>query len=189
MNPKVTPINKITGRHIERLNQSIELLLKHCAYPATFLSIGEPNLFDKEVAGGNEVVNTTGDLDLNWKPEKEGKFSRVLCFEVMEHLTNPLSFLRRLKKYTTSDSLVFVSIPNHLLRRHWRTLHFHEIDPVRFEYLCEKSGWKIVDRVCYKYWPKLSDITGVRPFIRYITGYSWFISRTDRWFYVLKHGK
>lgn len=188
LHPKDPPNSVIKGRHIDRLKQSADLVRKwYRGY--NFLSIGSPSVFDKEVVrlvdDTREHIYTCGDLDtLEWKADR--KADNVLCFEVLEHLCNPLLFLRRLKDFLSQDAVVFISIPNHLLRRHWRTLHYHEIDPVRFEHLCEQAGYRIVEHKTYRYWPRLRDVNGIRPLLRYISGYSWFISRTDRQFYVIQ---
>ena len=193
LHPKDAPNSVIKGRHVDRLKQTMYFIWKNKKEADKVLSIGDASVFDATLFDtlfrfSDSFCCTKGDLDQQgWKPYLLKKHDVVFCFEVMEHLCNPLLFLRVMKKWLTPDAIIFISIPNHLLRRHWRTLHYHEIDPVRFEYLCEQAGYEIVDRVCHKYYPKLRDITGIRPFIRYITGYSWFISRTDRYFYAIKN--
>lgn len=197
LHPKDAPNSVIKGRHKDRLKQTVEFVRLHIDHATNILCIGDESVFDKTVADGLDISsiklsNTCGDLDSRDWTYRMGSgisYRFVFCFEVLEHLLNPLLFLKELSDFISHDAIVFISVPNHLLRRHWRTLHYHEIDPVRFEYLCEQAGYEIVDHVCHKYYPILRDITGIRPFIRYITGYSWFISRVDRHFYALKHIK
>lgn len=194
LHPTDAPNSAIKGQHKNRLKQSI-LFVSNSKYDlGNVLSIGDDSIFDKSVykelaTSWCTITHTKGDLDTTkWKPSEAltEAYDTVLCFEVLEHILNPRLFLETLKGLLGDKSIVFVSIPNHLLRRHWRTLHYHEIDRVRFEYLCEVSGYEIVDYKKYRYFPRLRDISGVRPFLRYITGYSWFISRTDRHFYAIK---
>ena len=194
LHPEDSPSSKIVGRHKDRLKQTIEFVSDNTRFLGHTLTIGQKGIFDRLVYNSCSVEDcfvshfeTTGDLDtLDWRPEADRTFNTVFAFEVFEHIVNPQLFLSRVRDYLTKDGIIFVSIPNHLLRRHWRTLHYHEIDPVRFKYICDKSGFEIVDYKKYKYYPRLTDINGVRPLLRYITGYSWFISRVDRHFYAIK---
>jgi len=196
LHPKDPPNDKIKGRHKDRLKQSVEFMLENnnvFTVDDFVLTIGEKNVFDQEVIKRVEpfflYAHTEGDLDTDdwtpYHPVKSVRYDIVLCFEVLEHLANPLLFLRTLKRYLSPTAYVFISIPNHLLRRHWRTLHYHEIDPVRFEFLCEQAGYEIMFHKVHRYWPRLRDISGIKPFLRYISGYSWFISRVDRHFYMI----
>lgn len=179
---------KLVGRQRQRLNQTIEFVNDHVdRRHQRVLSIGQPSTFDHQLyldAGYfTRLFHTEGDLDSEWTGQQADV---VFCFEVIEHLCNPLLFLRNLKRYVRDGTVIFVTIPNHLLRRHWRNMHYHEVDYKRFSYLCAMAGYEIVHHEVRRLWPRLSDITGIRPFIRFITGYSWFISRTDRHFYLLK---
>lgn len=53
-------------------------------------------------------------------------FNTILCFEVLEHLQNPLWFLKQVKSLLKPDGVLYLSIPN----RHkyfWTEYHYHEM--------------------------------------------------------------
>lgn len=185
INPYAGEIEKIEGRQFDRFLQTYNFISDNTIELGNVLCIGRLNIFDRKMLSlfkWNLCSHTVGDLDAEWSA-RDLKYDTVFCFEVIEHLTNPRLFLENLRKRITKETNVFISVPTHLLRRHWRYIHFHEIDKIRMDYLFKITGFKITDYRRVKLYPKLSDITSVRQFLRYITGYSWFISRTDRHFY------
>ena len=51
-------------------------------------------------------------VDLNnFEIENFGEFDCVLCFETLEHLTNPYSFLENVKKMLKEDGILYLTIP------------------------------------------------------------------------------
>jgi len=184
LNPFVGHDIEIKGRQYQRLQQTIRFVDWNTYELGNVLCIGEPNTFDKAVLEElhcNSYSFTTGDLDGAWDCPK-ARYDTIFCFEVLEHLANPLKLLRELKMF---NATILISVPNHLLRRHWRNIHYHEIDDMRMRFLFKQGGYEVIDYEKIKLYPRVSDITGIRPFLRYITGYSWFISRTDRLFYAI----
>jgi SAM-dependent methyltransferase len=65
---------------------------------------------------GADIVNppfnyTQVDLD-NFQAPKKDFFDSMLCFETIEHLTNPYNCLLQIKTMLKKDSLLYLSIPN-----------------------------------------------------------------------------
>ena len=173
----------VEGRQIERFNQTVDFIGEPVC---PILSIGEKSLFDTQLSVhfDREIDFTVGDLDSFYWEARRNTYNTVFCFEVLEHLLNPLLFLSTLKYLLDDDSRVYVSIPNHLLKYHWGTGHYHEIDEMRFRYLCDRAGYEIVRMKVRRYYPLFPN--GIRPLIKYVIGWSWFVSRTDRYYYELK---
>src|SRR5210317_443007 len=145
--------------------------IKFCDYipkGEKVLDIGEPNPLSRELGERLGVVihNTVSDLDHFIFTDIHipfGKYRWATCFEVIEHLMNPRSFFENLYNITTTGATVFLSYPS---RPKWmwnNEEHFHEYDKLRFKYLLEKTGWKIVRKkpVYVRRWP-----TGIRPLLR-----------------------
>jgi len=51
------------------------------------------------------------------------KHDAIVALEVIEHLENPLNFLRQIKEISNADTLVFISFPNIYL--YWSVLSFY----------------------------------------------------------------
>ena len=68
-------------------------------------------------------TNTTVDLDTG---ELQGHYDVVTCFEVLEHLFNPLRCLLQIKKVLVRDGRLYLSIPTGKPQFLWSPSHFHE---------------------------------------------------------------
>jgi hypothetical protein len=154
----------------KRFKHTLEFLNKHIATSETILDLGVENPFSKIMkADGYSVKNTSGeDLDLDQSVFSKEKQVVVTAFEIFEHLLNPYTILSEIK----SDKLL-ISIP---LRLWFSTAyrsktdmwdrHYHEFEDWQLDWLLEKTGWKIIDKV--KFTNPVKKI-GFRPFLRLIT--------------------
>lgn len=134
------------------------------------LDIGPPNLFTPWLNWLCDVVsNTEGDLD---RCSMAGSYDVVFCFEVIEHVMNPLLLLDNIAKVLLPDGVVFLSTP---LRPHFLEtplIHFHEFDLSRLRLLLEKSHLRVIrqKKLRLKY-PLRFHLTGIRPFLRFFLDY------------------
>jgi hypothetical protein len=172
LNPKAEPAYGTVER--QRLRHTIDFL--GAVLPGPALDIGPKNDFGDRLAErfGIGVVNTEGDLDLDgWRPIQpgpEGGFPVVFCFEVIEHLLNPLLFLISLRRHCAAGARVFVTYPLRP-RLFWSDIHWHEIDRRRFDYLLGQAGFVSVrfrEKLLWREWPFY--LTGVRPLLRLTVG-------------------
>jgi hypothetical protein len=110
------------------------------------------------------LAGTSGDLDGVWWPQT-GVVQTVLMTEVLEHILNPLNFMKELKEAVVFDDLI-MSWPNRPSWL-WTRNHFHEMDIHRFRYLCKLSGYEII-RVMKRAQPETwyNRFRGIRPFFR-----------------------
>ena len=114
-------------------------------------------------------TNTKGeDLDIDFSSVVQSNAQVVTAFEIFEHLLAPFNILKEIK----ADKLV-ASIPLKL----WFSAayqsktdpwdrHYHEFEDWQFDWLLEKSGWKIVDR---NKWTNPIKKIGIRPLLRCFT--------------------
>ena len=101
------------------------------------------------------------NLNKEWSFKK--KYKTIFCFQVIEHLLNPLLLLEECRKSMFKDSLLYISYPIHGTKMFWGSAHFHEYDKSRFHYMIETAGFVIVKHESHILWHK---IKGIRPIIR-----------------------
>ena len=142
---------------------------KHLDPGSKLLDLGTENPFTPQLkAAGYSVSNTQGEnLDDDFKKIAQTTCNCVTAFEIFEHLLAPYNILKELK-----CNKLIASIPLKLwfATAYWNESddwdkHFHEFEPKQFQFLLEKTGWKIKD---FEFWtsPDQNKI-GVRPLLRY----------------------
>jgi len=154
-----------------RYKPTIEFIKKHWN-PSwrSFLDIGHRNIFTDYLESILEIkiLNTSGDLDRDATYPKDN-MDVVFCFEVLEHLCNPLWLLDCIYRSLNSDGVLFLSTPSRL-QINWETCHFCEHSLDRLIYLFRKARFEVVDKAFVK-----SRISfGIRPVIRKVIGWLLF---------------
>ncbi len=154
----------------KRYKITLEFLKKHIKTPASVLDLGVENPFTEVMkANGFSVENTSGiDLDEDTSEIENANTDVVTAFEIFEHLLSPYTVLKSIK----SDKLV-ASIPLKLWfasayrsKTDMRDRHYHEFEDWQFDWLLEKTGWKIIDS---KKWTNPTKKIGIRPILRCFT--------------------
>ena len=154
----------------KRFKLTLEFLKKHLTTSETILDLGVENPFSKIMKEeGYQVKNTIGeDLDENQTFIQNQKTDAVTAFEIFEHLLNPYTLLKEIK----SDKL-FISIPLRLWfspayrsKTDMWDRHYHEFEDWQLDWLLEKTGWKIIDRMQFTHPVKK---IGFRPLLRMFT--------------------
>ncbi|MEQ9423814.1 MAG: methyltransferase [Cyclobacteriaceae bacterium] len=158
---------KLTQR---RFDKTYQFVSKTLPSPAKIFDMGTPNdLSDFLIDKGYIVTNTSGeDLDLNPEALSSEGFDAVTSFEILEHCVNPMSALKVIKAprlYASVPLTLWFSKAYRSKTDPWDR-HFHEFEDWQFEWLLEKSGWKIVRS---EKWTNPSYIPGIRPIFRLIT--------------------
>jgi hypothetical protein len=118
---------------------------------------------------GYTVLNTGGeDLDLQLDPIRKTDATVVTAFEILEHLVAPFNVLREIP-----SNKILASIPLRLwFASAYRSKtdpwdrHFHEFEDWQFDWLLEKAGWEIKDRL---QWTHPVGKVGLRPLLRRFT--------------------
>jgi 2-polyprenyl-3-methyl-5-hydroxy-6-metoxy-1,4-benzoquinol methylase len=84
------------------------------------------------------------DLDNFSIPDKHNFFDVALCFETIEHLTNPYNCLLETKNILKQDAILYLSIPN--VKTEHNTIYPGLLYPVNnFEYFLKQMAFEIVD--------------------------------------------
>ena len=135
----------------KRFNITLAFLKKHIKTSETIFDLGVPNPFSKIMTeNGYTVINTKGeDVDNDQTSLQMETYDVFTGFEIFEHLLNPYMVLENVK----CDKLL-ISIPLRLwFSEAYRSKtdpwdrHYHEFEDWQLDWLLEKTGWKIVDRV------------------------------------------
>ena len=154
----------------KRYKRTAEFLLKHISRDAKILDLGVENPFTKIMKQqGFSVENTKGeDLDIDTSTIENSNANVVTAFEIFEHLLSPFTVLKNIK----ADKLI-ASVPLKLwFSSAYRSKtdkwdrHYHEFEDWQFDWLLEKTGWKIIDR---QKWTNPTRKFGIRPILRWFT--------------------
>ncbi|MCB0471540.1 MAG: methyltransferase [Flavobacteriaceae bacterium] len=158
------------SHHNRRYNFTLDFLKKVAPAPASVLDLGTPNAFSEIMEKeGYTVFNTSGeDLDLHPEIVKQFDVELVTAFEIFEHLLSPFNVLRNI-----SSSKLVATIPLNLwFAKAYRNKdvewdrHYHEFEDWQFDWLLDKSGWKIIET---QKWTSPVNTVGIRPLLRKFT--------------------
>jgi len=114
-------------------------------------------------------ISQINQFDFNFPVPYVGeRFSTVLCFEVIEHIQNPLQFMQFVKSLIDPvTGTIYLSTPGRMPFM-WSSRHFFEMTPSHFKkWICNPLDLVIVEhrRIPVKPDFNLGDI-GIRPLLR-----------------------
>lgn len=149
-----------------RINETIKYL-ENEDLPDTILDVGEYNPLAKKIeeSFNVQVVSLERDFDYNFTHNKQ--YQVITCFEILEHLFNPLLFLDNLKKLLKESGVIYLSTPYQwpqiIKGRH----HYHEIPEDRLFWLFDKAGLEVEDKHLVTIAGDWHEHIGFRPLLRY----------------------
>lgn len=155
----------------KRYKKTLDFIEKHVDKDAKILDLGTPNKLSDQIANlGYNIRNTAGEnLDTEFSIYTDTGVDVITAFEIFEHMFAPFNILNNLK----TDRLI-ASIPLKLWFKdaYWNMeddwdKHYHEFEKKQFDFLLEKTGWKIVDSESWA----AGDLKkiGIRPLLRHFT--------------------
>ena len=154
----------------KRFNITLDFLKKHISTNETIFDLGVPNPFSKIMVDNSyTVLNTKGeDIDNNPSALQNENYDVFTAFEIFEHLLNPYTVLQNVKadKILISIPLRLWFSPAYRSKTDMWDRHYHEFEDWQLDWLLEKTGFKIVDRV--KFTHPVKKI-GFRPLLRWFT--------------------
>ena len=155
---------------INRYNKTLKMLNEVCPSPSVIFDLGIRNPFSNIMEKNNyKVYNTCGqDFDINPKIDIPDDVDLVTGFEIIEHLVSPYTLLKNI-----NAKRIFLTVPLKLWfanayrnKDDERDRHYHEFEAWQFDWLLEKSGWKIIKK---EFWKSPTNKIGLRPFLRLFT--------------------
>lgn len=154
----------------KRYRNTLSFLKKHVNIDEPILDLGSDNPFSEIMKkAGYTVSNTQGeDLDLNFDSVTRSKAQVVTAFEIFEHLVAPFNVLCEIKapKLVASIPLRLWFAPAYKHKTDPWDRHYHEFEDWQFDWLLEKAGWVIQDRLK---WSNPVSKIGLRPLLRAFT--------------------
>ena len=153
----------VNNRH--RLKQYRKFMgvgtLRHCMS----LDIGRPNYISEEL----DVFDNT-HFDLNQRIVLWGYENEVVtCFEVIQHVMNPLSLLEGIHLNMKEGGKLYLSTPKQwLIPWYHGQENFVEYKPKNMRKMLEHAGFKVVRIETHNPWPFRFIFYGIRPIFRYI---------------------
>ena len=129
---------------------------------------GEPNALKCEVVKHFGMAINSIEWDFNYPHRGETKYDTILCFEILEHLFNPLTFLESMKSMLAEDGYIYLSTPYQRPAFLRGIRHFHEIPTDRLMWLFEAAGLEVVETgkaTMAGNW--YNHLKGVRSMLRY----------------------
>lgn len=152
---------------IKRFGITLEFLKKHIKQDEKILDLGVENPFTKIMKqNGYSVENTLGeDLDFDVSTLQNSSAQVVTAFEIFEHLLNPFTVLKNIEA-----NKILISVPLRLwFAKSYQSKtdpwdrHYHEFEDWQLDWLLEKTGWTIKDRIQFTHPVKK---LGIRPLLR-----------------------
>lgn len=141
--------------------------------PKPIYDLGTKNPLREHLRKFFEIHEFPDNLDYDFdKLGEEKTIGTICCFEILEHLFNPLFHLIEMKRAIRDDGRIYISVPFQY-KYLWDFRHYHEIDNMRLGWLFDKAGLEVVRRIripMRNQWYK--HIVGFRPIIRYFTSHT-----------------
>jgi len=154
----------------KRYKKTLDFLKKTIPDNTTILDLGVENPFSEILKQeGYTVSNTQGeDLDNDTSCVRNCNADVVTAFEIFEHLIAPYNILKEIKakKLVVSVPLRLWFAPAYQSKTDAWDRHYHEFEPWQFDWLLEKTGWKIKQKE--KVTNPVKKI-GIRPLLRLFT--------------------
>ncbi len=154
----------------KRFKHTIQFLKTHVPPKSEILDLGVENPFSNIMTQeGFNVSNTLGeDLDVDTSTITNSKADVVTAFEIFEHLLSPFTVLKSIKanKLVASVPLKLWFSSAYRSKTDMLDRHYHEFEDWQFDWLLEKTGWKITAR---KKWTNPTKKIGIRPILRWFT--------------------
>lgn len=154
----------------KRFKHTIEFLKKNVSSSESILDLGIVNPFTAIMQEhGYLVENTQGeDLDIDTSNISSSHADVVTAFEIFEHLLSPFTVLKSIKanKLVASVPLKLWFSPAYRSKTDMWDRHYHEFEDWQFDWLLEKTGWKIIDSAK---WTNPTKKIGIRPLLRCFT--------------------
>ena len=155
----------------KRYTKTLDFIKKHVKKNSEILDLGTENPFsDIMKTNGFMVSNTQGEnLDIDYKKYIDFKADIVTAIEIFEHMLAPFNILRELKikKLIASVPLKLWFADAYWNEKNDWDKHYHEFEKKQFDFLLDKTGWKIMDSQMWtsSNWRKI----GIRPILRHFT--------------------
>lgn len=125
----------------------LEGLLKN-NYNITGIEVSKERRKISKKISNAELLN----VNLNNEKPSIGKYDLIVIFHVLEHVAQPINFLKKLRKYLKPKGRILVEVPNLLdfqininesyRKWYWQRAHLQYFSPNNLKIVLKKSGFK-----------------------------------------------
>lgn len=132
--------------------------------PEDTLDIGSSNYVGRSLG----IKHNTLECDFNYELVTEkNKYKVVTCFEVIEHLMNPLTLLENIHKILEDNGTLYLSTPVcPIISWFFGKYHITEYKKFMMRNILEYAGFKVVNHKIIRAWDWWFMFGGFRPFFR-----------------------
>ncbi len=130
------------------------------------LDVGEKNYIGTLL----QIEDNTFESDFNFNVvAPKDSYKTVTCFEVIEHVMNPLHFLHNIKHLLDKDGTLYISTPliPFVSWFQWSE-HFTEYKQEQLEIMIRYAGFDIVKKRIFRPFKWWFYFTGIKPIARLI---------------------
>jgi len=140
-------------------------------FDSPVLDIGSPNPMRMEIErtmrerGTSIEIENTVDTDFNESVQApRNNYRTILCFEVIEHVMNPLNFMRQIRDLMVPGGVMYLSTPKLALMSILSSaFHFTEYKPAQLTQLFQWAGFRVEEEVVFSVFPWWYVFKGLRP--------------------------
>lgn len=158
---------KLPNSFLNRVRETINYL-KEENLSGRIADCGEDNPMKEFIQMRLKIDIDSIVWDFNYPSKIRKKYDIIFCFEVLEHIMNPLLFLNELKTILMKEGTIYLStpyqIPTILKAKH----HYHEIPSDRLMWLFYEARLNVCDvkkiTIAGNWY---NHLTGIRPIFRY----------------------
>ena len=159
--------DKFPNSFQNRVRETIEYLMTQ-DLSGKIADCGEDNPMKRSIEIMLLLQIDSIDWDFNEPSYISETYDKILCFEVLEHVMNPLLFLNELKRMLNPNGIIYLSTPYQRPQILKAAHHYHEIPSDRLQWLFEAAQLTILDKKKITIAGNWYDhISGIRPALRY----------------------
>ncbi len=113
----------------------------------------EPSLASQIHLKKSGVTIIESDVDASWDANYKDKFDVILMRHVLEHFSDPIKIMKKVRDVLTSSGIVYIVVPNNLkptqhLEKSWfRNVHTYYFNKYSLENLSKLVGLEIIKLV------------------------------------------
>ena len=128
------------------------------------LDIGQSNYIGRCLGVQDNTLPTNYNYDIGVKGTN---YLAITCFEVINHVMNPLQFMEQIHSLLREGGICYLSAPKlWLVPWHHCKYNFVNYKPSKLKVLFEYAGFKAVRCETHNPWPWWFMFCGFRPFFR-----------------------
>jgi len=110
----------------------------------------EPSLASQIILKNSDVTILGSDVDADWNDQLNYKFDIIIMRHVLEHFTDPVKIMKKVRNVLKPNGIVYIAVPNNLkptqnLEKSWfRNVHTYYFNKYSLDNLSKLVGLEIL---------------------------------------------